>query len=506
MRYLSFILLSYLLLLFPTPVKANQEIERETWLAQSRNQADFWSTSQELIQKQLSILAYVETAFGSPEYNQVNSAKASLLLHLGKVERFLKSQYPQPEFLCFNRTDGLTSPSSLNPQQTQVYCTLYKSLVQLEPIVKLLDRRLPSLSALATTDPLPASNEELPRDLLRSFPFDFDSPVPSRFYRVENFPQQETIVVDGARKKPIADYNPPLQPALPGIPGQAVLALEATRKQLLDTQILFPYEVKFREFANNEEVINDLRYGLLPPEPNLYAKFLGQPNTGIIHILSAEAHNPNPNRLRNRLKEPVVNRFPLAALVPPKKRDFVPRLNLQIQGDNFEVMMPGLNYGFMVNMGDVAMENLVSEKEKDLLGNFSSLTQPQKELFFNYRPPEQIKTINEHKQRFIMGQRAANLGILPMPAVTQLPIQRNHTYLLRLVQYQLPEALITGEAISRSDRRYLNETFDVPSSDLLVVFRPVHRRIDGTYTVLWQVIKEFDDPQIVDLEDYVELE
>ncbi|MGC1248668.1 MAG: hypothetical protein WA865_20850, partial [Spirulinaceae cyanobacterium] len=269
MRYSSLILLSSLLLLFPHPTTANQEIERETWLVQSRSQANFWPTSENLIQKQLSILAHVETAFGSPEYNQVNSAKASLLLHLGKVERFLKSQYPQPELLCFNRSDGLISPSSLNSQQTQVYCTLYKSLVQLEPIVKLLERRLPSLSALATADPLPATNEELPRDLLRSFPFDFDSPVPSRFYRVENFPQQETVVVDGERKKPIADYNPPLQPALPGIPGQAVLALETTRKQLLETQPLFPYEVKFREFANNEEVINDLRYGLLPPEPNL---------------------------------------------------------------------------------------------------------------------------------------------------------------------------------------------------------------------------------------------
>lgn len=505
MRYSYLILLSTLLL-FPTSVTANQRTEQEVLLAQRRNQGNFWLTSEALIHKQLSTLAYVETAFSSPEYNQVNSARASLLLHLGKVERFLKSQYPQPNLLCFNNGDGLTSPSNLNSQQTQVYCTLYKSLVQLEPIVKLLDRRLPSLSALATADPFPATNEELPRDLLRTYPFDFDSPVPSRFYRVETFPEQEIVVVEGAEKKPIADYTPPLQPALPGIPGQALLALQTTRKLLLDTQPLFPYEVKFRDWANNEQVIEDLSYGLLPPEPSLHKEFLEQPNTGIIHILSAEAYNPNPNQIRNRLKNPVTNRFPLAALVPPKKRDFVPRLNLQIRGDDFEVIMAGLNYGFMVNLGNIPIIDLIPEEEEDLLEDIPSLTQPQKDIFLNYRPPEQLQVINEHKQRFILGQKTANLGVLPMPALTKLPIQRNHTYLLRLVQYELPEALITGEAIPRSERRYLYETFDVPSSDLLVAFRPVHRRIDGTYTVLWRVIKEFDDPQIVDLEDYVELE
>jgi hypothetical protein len=39
-----------------------------------------------------------------------------------------------------------------------------------------------------------------------------------------------------------------------------------------------------------------------------------------------------------------------------------------------------------------------------------------------------------------------------------------------------------------------------------VAFRPVNRRPDGSYTVLWRVLNQFPDPQIEDLEKYVNLQ
>jgi hypothetical protein len=75
-----------------------------------------------------------------------------------------------------------------------------------------------------------------------------------------------------------------------------------------------------------------------------------------------------------------------------------------------------------------------------------------------------------------------------------------------LFQFQLPEVILRGESISRAQRRKLDQILMTPSSDVLVAFRPVNQRFDGSYTVLWRLLNQFPDPQIADLEDYLELE
>jgi len=78
--------------------------------------------------------------------------------------------------------------------------------------------------------------------------------------------------------------------------------------------------------------------------------------------------------------------------------------------------------------------------------------------------------------------------------------------LVRLIQFQLPEAVLEGEPISRAQRRYLPEILNTPSSDVIVAFQPVHQRLDGSYTVLWRLLYRFSDPQIENLAEYVDLE
>jgi hypothetical protein len=75
-----------------------------------------------------------------------------------------------------------------------------------------------------------------------------------------------------------------------------------------------------------------------------------------------------------------------------------------------------------------------------------------------------------------------------------------------LIQFQLPEVILKRQSISRAQRRYVDLLLETPSSDVLVAFQPVSQRSDGSYTVLWRILKPFPDPQITDLEKYVHLE
>ncbi|NRB07299.1 MAG: hypothetical protein HRU34_08610 [Richelia sp.] len=55
-----------------------------------------------------------------------------------------------------------------------------------------------------------------------------------------------------------------------------------------------------------------------------------------------------------------------------------------------------------------------------------------------------------------------------------------------------------------SDRLYIDSLLEMQSSDVIVAFLPVSRRSDGSYTILWRVVKQLPAPQIQDLEDYLQ--
>jgi hypothetical protein len=236
-------------------------------------------------------------------------------------------------------------------------------------------------------------------------------------------------------------------------------------------------------------------------ESQAYAKLQTQPNTGVARVLSAESYRPDPNQLRNRLQPTVAERFPFVAL-GKSSSGLTPRFTLQIENGNFQIPLPGLDYGFMINLGEVPLENL-----NPTLQNIRTLSQEQRKFFLNYSPPNQLEALQVDRLRFLTGKdRAGLIPSVSLPASTQAPAILNNTYLLRLFQFQLPEVILQREPISRAQRRYLDQILETPSSDVLVAFRPINRRSDGSYTVLWRVLNQFPDPKIQDLDNYVDLE
>ncbi|MEC4891871.1 MAG: hypothetical protein SAL07_10635 [Oscillatoria sp. PMC 1051.18] len=442
---------------------------RSPSLTAQATQADFWTPAQQLLQEQLNLIERVERSLAQPDPNQVKSARIALTFHIIDVERFLRQQYRLPQFLCDNNPNTNVQVSYLNQTQQQVYCNLYNSTLTLQPLIPFLDRLIPTLSGNIVTPVVP------------------------------EFPEPEPPVIGLPAKEAIADAPEIIIPLITP-PAEAIVRLEAVRQETLTTTQLFPPSARFNDPLANRERLEST-YEVSPLEILLYDEFLTEPNTGIAPILPETVYRSKINRVGDR----VLPSFTDISVFPPLKpltEAFLPRLTLEVDKENFAIPMPSLNYGFMVSLGDIPLDNVAT-----LLAKRAILTPEERECFFIYRPPQQLATIQADQRRFFFHKLGnGEVPPLELPVFSELPAKLNHTYLLRLIQYQLPEPVITGEPITRENRRNAREILETPSSDIIIAFRPVRQRANGGYTIVWRIITEFPDPQITDLEKYVQLE
>jgi hypothetical protein len=79
------------------------------------------------------------------------------------------------------------------------------------------------------------------------------------------------------------------------------------------------------------------------------------------------------------------------------------------------------------------------------------------------------------------------------------------TYVMRLVEFDLPDIVASGRPLKPGERGNLVNLLQADGRDRLIVFRPVSRQWDGSYTILWQVVRHNPEPGLVGLEDYISL-
>jgi len=487
MRYLPLaLLIHFSLCLFPASAAEPPNV-----LERRRPVTNFWSRAEYLVQKQLNLIQGINKALASPDLNRVQGAQGQLFVQERRVKSFLKSQYPIPEFLCQNSQEDTAIVTELSVSQRKVYCALYGSMQQLKSIDAQLEYRLPMLLGLRAPELLPSA---------RSSPLNRQETVIPRFSPVPDFPAPEPPVLDVPAKRPLAGYEPPFQPAI--APSEEVSAiLSAARKPLLSVLDTFPPSAQIIDPVIATRIADHGDYALWATDIQKHSKFLALPGTGIARVLPAESYRLDPNQLRNRIQPTVAQRFPFMPLLK-NNSGYAPRLALEVEDGNFQILMLGMDYGFVVNLGDVPLEELEVNQQ-----NASILSSQQARLFLNYLPPNRLEDLQAEQRRFLTTKIGAGfIPSLTTPASNQAPAVLKNTYLLRLVQFQLPEVVLADEPISRRERRYLNLILDTPSSDVLVAFRPVQQRFDGSYIVLWRVLNQFPQPQIVDLHKYVELD
>ncbi|MFB2937062.1 hypothetical protein ACE1B6_17575 [Aerosakkonemataceae cyanobacterium BLCC-F154] len=455
-------LLLPLLLFSPQLVKAQENPFMPSY--QSNQSTNFWQSAEQLVQEQIYLVSRLEKAIASADPEFLRGVRSQLFLHTSAVDRFLRSYYASPVDLCrivsLGNSTNLPPFVSLTPEQLQLYCYLYISTNSLETLKPIINGRLVRLG-----DVQPISPPQI-------------TPLPS----------PEPPIIGREAKQPIEGYLPPVLPAI-AISIEATTPLLTTRRLLSQATALFPPPTRFN-FPS--QLIED-PYDISAALNQLYSPFLALENTGIARILPAEFYRQDAKELRSRLLASRLERFPYPPLA--ETGVFLPRLEIQLDNNQFQIVQRGLNYGFIEDLGDVPIENLNAK--------LLNIAEPTREFFLKYQPPDRLEALQIDRRLFITGKIE---DVCCIKLFAQAPAILNHTYLVRTVQFQLPEAVLNNERINKRQRRNLELLLTTPSSDLLIAFRPISRNPDGSYTVLWRILNRFPDPQITDLVNYVILE
>jgi hypothetical protein len=468
-------------------------------LAQSHD--DFYPKAVQLVQQQIYLVARIEQALSNPDPNKMRSVRGQLTVHTYAVETFLTRQYPSPKTLCTPRGEFAPQsslPVQLTESQSQIYCSLYASSQELLKLSPVIDRLLSRRGELALVRQLPLVSGERQSDPVLSIaPVqrpDLGNPATPFSTREPNITLSPLPVVGSTAKTAIANYVAPMQPAI-AIPEEAITTLKTANQILTAVQKVFPANIKFINPQENNAVLDRFAYDIDSQEKQIYAQFLQLPNTGIFRVLPDSAYRRPLNTLQNRLQSSVSDRYPFPS-VGEVKGHFSPSLALKMIGDNFQLVPEGINYGFMVDVGNVPLEKL----DHTLQG----VAAPTEEFFLNYQPPKQLEALQVDRQRFLTGkdQNWPQNQIFLAGATAKL----NHTYLVRWLcppqaslQFQLPEVILSRQPIFPQNSRMRQQLGQIPSSDTIIAFRAMRRRSDGSYTILWRVLNQLPAPQIEDL-------
>lgn len=484
--------------LLPFCLLANFEqafaVEAESQLSGDRIQKSsqvesFDAVSKKLVNQQLNLIHRIQKALSNPDPNQMRAVGGQLITHTVVVESFLKRQYPEPQICNQNQSEkasaGFVPP--LSTSSSKVYCSLYHSTLELSKLTPILDRLLSRRGELAIVRKLPLVSGEKQSDLVLPM-----SPVsrpnlgePATPYAIlePSVEPNRSLLIGKRKKRAIANYVPPVQPAIKP-PSEAISILKNAEQFLATATSVFPAEKKFQNPKKIEAEFDRLVYDVNLLQKQSYRKLLLMPNTGIFRVLPHQAYLRPLNTVENRSQKNILDRYPFPVLGKPKG-NFTPNLPLQIVNGKFQLLSQGVDYGFMTEIGDVPLENLDP--------NLRTLKAKKGNILVNYQPPSKLGELLVEKRKIIT-EPDKNLNIEP---------KLNHTYLVRNLQFQLPEIIAKNQILSRKQRRYIDQLLQMQSSDVIVAFKPVHRHSDGSYTIIWRVLQQLKDPTIEDLEDYL---
>ncbi len=451
-----------------------------------------------LVQQQINLIARIEQALSHPDANKMRAVGGQLITHTVVVENFLKRQYPYPQALCNQNQSSSISADSIPPlsaSNSKIYCSLYNSSRELSKLTPVLDRLLSRRGELALVRELPlVSGEKQSDPVLPKSPVtrpNLDKlAVP--YAILEPSVESDASLYIGTRKKTaIANYIPPVQPAIKP-PSAALRTLKNAEKFLAAAISEFPDPNKFDNPKQTAAKLDRLAYDVDLQEKQTYQKLLSMPNTGIFRVLPHQAYLRPLNTVENRSQKNVLDRYPFPVL-GKSKSDFTPNLPLQIAKGKFQLLPQGVDYSFMADIGDIPLDKLDA--------NLQAIDAKKRDIFLNYQPPEKLNALQVERRKIITGKHQ-NL-VENKTILNQVDAKLNHTYLVRNLQFQLPEIIVKNQPLSGKQRRYIDQLLQMQSSDVIVAFRPVRRHSDGSYTIVWRVLQQLKDPQIEDLEDYL---
>lgn len=452
---------------------------------------NFDTGSRKLLVRQKNLITYIQQALLHPDSNKMRTVGGKLITQAVVVESFLKAHYPKPKALC-NRNHSqeafVDSIPPLSSSNLKVYCSLYNSTRELSKLTPILDRLLTRRGELALVRELPLVSGEKQSDLVLPM-----SPINSPKLGEKAIPyailepsvERDNSLLIGKRKKSaIANYVPPVQPAIKP-PSEALAILQNAEQFLLATKFVFPVPSSFQNKKTIRAKFDRLSYGVNLQDKQIYQKLLLMPNTGIFRVLPHRVYLRSLNTIENRSQKNILGRYPFPIL-SQSKGNFKPNLPLQIVKGKFKLLSGGVDYAFMADIGDIPLE--------DLDTNLKIIDEKKRDFFINYQPPQKLDRLVVERRKVISGR---------YQKLSEIDAKLNHTYLVRNLQFQLPEIITNNQVLTRNQRRYIDQLLRMQSSDVILAFRPVRRHGNGSYTIIWRVLQELNDPKIKDLEDHL---
>lgn len=173
-----------------------------------------------------------------------------------------------------------------------------------------------------------------------------------------------------------------------------------------------------------------------------YAEFLSRPDTGLMRLLPREKWNMK----LSTSGDGAYYSFTL------RTNEYGRANDIGFEQGQLGVGFAGANFGFMLDLGEVSLEDVSEETEAV-------------RFMASYKAPEAEAEARAAKRQF-GGHEGHQAG--PWIFRSRVPAVEGHTYALRSISYR--------------------------DSDVLVAFRVVRKDTDGSVVLLWKILKTYPKP------------
>ena len=177
-----------------------------------------------------------------------------------------------------------------------------------------------------------------------------------------------------------------------------------------------------------------------------FASFLSQPQTGVIRLLPRETYDGK------RERGLTINGGGAFYSFVRLTHDYGQGSDIMLEQEYFSVGFAGADYGMLLNVGDVSIEQVANDHAAT-------------RALLDYTPP-----VKEAEARAEYRKLWQGLELSGFTFKSRLPAKVSNTYLLRSISME--------------------------RSDILAVFRTVRKDTDGSYILVYKVLKSFPKPKM----------
>ncbi len=219
------------------------------------------------------------------------------------------------------------------------------------------------------------------------------------------------------------------------------LAQSASREDLL------------RELQAKRADLQQLEEQFLTPtseDQGAYGEFLSQPDTGLIRLLPRQVYDSEVYKKNN--KTLTIRGAGAYYSFSRLTHEYGQGSDIGLNSGHLYVGFAGANYGILVNLGDVTLNEL-------------TLEDPRVRYMSGYTPPPK-----EPDARLEARQFGSGVTVDDVCYRSRLPVAVNDTYLLRSIDYS--------------------------TSDVLVAFKVVRTDSDDSVILAWKLLKKYPVPQL----------